>query len=628
MNTYGDSSVSATSSSANGIIADGAGDTGGGWRPSNHIRLPGGPSAAAETTSLTVRLDGLDYLNRVQAAAEIRFQELYDQAREIDGEIDGELDGEIDGEIDGELDGDGDGDRTSPASTLSQTLYDSFAKNADAWLKAAPDAASRAELGDILTAIADRGRLRVAALEQHRRGLSRARHAEALLDAYVEGAAADPDAALSYLASGDQALDRSLEMGALASAVDRRRSQFHTDLAGAAIHERAAADPDRAVADLAAGAFDQLFINAEPGLKSALAADARILADSLAQADQADEASRAEHVIRQTDTAAHVRALAFIAEFDAALAANTAKPSDIAGAEFRGLIDTAEAQRLQARLTQARQRVQARARLVVETGRRLDRGEPFDPGNGADHAALNAYYDDIFVPALARSGDRQPAADALAKRTRMLPTAMIKDLHRALIAGDPADLARTAARLKDLSTDPALFDQLAQALPAAGLIRARAISLYTDLNLAPDQTVKLGDDRLADGAEKLKQTQKIQPAQQAQQAKAQKTGARALDLRGRLSGTLRSNPQHITQLAASGRFGDTEIGHLTPGEMVLPQALLTPDLKVYLQDAFRQAGLDIGRYIVGGTDDSINPATGAREFFFSDMDGGDWDWFD
>jgi hypothetical protein len=70
----------------------------------------------------------------------------------------------------------------------------------------------------------------------------------------------------------------------------------------------------------------------------------------------------------------------------------------------------------------------------------------------------------------------------------------------------------------------------------------------------------------------------------------------------------------IKALAAQGRNGDTEIGHLTPGETVIPKDVLTLELQRELDRAFAKSGLDQGRYTVGGEDDSINPRTGIREF--------------
>ena len=70
------------------------------------------------------------------------------------------------------------------------------------------------------------------------------------------------------------------------------------------------------------------------------------------------------------------------------------------------------------------------------------------------------------------------------------------------------------------------------------------------------------------------------------------------------------------RMARAGRGGDTTVGHLTPGEVVVPERVLGQgDTGRQLIEGFAQAGLPIGRYRVGGMDDSRNPMTGMREFF-------------
>ena len=65
-------------------------------------------------------------------------------------------------------------------------------------------------------------------------------------------------------------------------------------------------------------------------------------------------------------------------------------------------------------------------------------------------------------------------------------------------------------------------------------------------------------------------------------------------------------------------MGDTQVGHLTPGEVVVPQNVLAQgDTRGQLAQGFEQAGAPMGRYEVGGPDDSINPATGMREYYYS-----------
>ena len=72
---------------------------------------------------------------------------------------------------------------------------------------------------------------------------------------------------------------------------------------------------------------------------------------------------------------------------------------------------------------------------------------------------------------------------------------------------------------------------------------------------------------------------------------------------------------HPRKLAEMGRGGDTEVGHLTEGEVVVPPELAgNSDVRAHLLEAFERAGIDIGRYTVGGEDDSRNPRTGMREY--------------
>ena len=63
------------------------------------------------------------------------------------------------------------------------------------------------------------------------------------------------------------------------------------------------------------------------------------------------------------------------------------------------------------------------------------------------------------------------------------------------------------------------------------------------------------------------------------------------------------------------------VGHLTPGEVVVPREVLAQmGTREQLRRGFAAAGADMGRFTVGGMDDSRNPATGAREYAFGDPD--------
>ena len=70
-------------------------------------------------------------------------------------------------------------------------------------------------------------------------------------------------------------------------------------------------------------------------------------------------------------------------------------------------------------------------------------------------------------------------------------------------------------------------------------------------------------------------------------------------------------------LSMHGRYGDTTIGHLTPGEMVLPRPIADdPVLKRQLFDAFERHEINPYQYQVGHFENSINPLTGVPEFGF------------
>lgn len=65
------------------------------------------------------------------------------------------------------------------------------------------------------------------------------------------------------------------------------------------------------------------------------------------------------------------------------------------------------------------------------------------------------------------------------------------------------------------------------------------------------------------------------------------------------------------RLERLGRGGDTTVGHLTEGEVIVPRG---SDLAGKVRAALAALGYDPERYTVGGPGDSINPRTGMREF--------------
>jgi len=73
--------------------------------------------------------------------------------------------------------------------------------------------------------------------------------------------------------------------------------------------------------------------------------------------------------------------------------------------------------------------------------------------------------------------------------------------------------------------------------------------------------------------------------------------------------------QGLESIAIHGRFGDTTVGHLSAGEMVLPRPIANdPALKRALFNAFKRHDTDPNRYTVGHYENSINPLTGVPEF--------------
>jgi hypothetical protein len=73
----------------------------------------------------------------------------------------------------------------------------------------------------------------------------------------------------------------------------------------------------------------------------------------------------------------------------------------------------------------------------------------------------------------------------------------------------------------------------------------------------------------------------------------------------------------MQNMAQMGRFGDTRMAHVSPGEMVVPREVLNrqPNLQRGIMGAIAQEGMDPRRYTVGAPQNSINPMTGQPEYF-------------
>jgi len=71
----------------------------------------------------------------------------------------------------------------------------------------------------------------------------------------------------------------------------------------------------------------------------------------------------------------------------------------------------------------------------------------------------------------------------------------------------------------------------------------------------------------------------------------------------------------FSNLEKKGRKGDKVIGHLTPGEIVIPRALAEDDnFRSILATIFDKAGTKLEKFMVGSGKNSVNPETGYLEF--------------
>lgn len=70
------------------------------------------------------------------------------------------------------------------------------------------------------------------------------------------------------------------------------------------------------------------------------------------------------------------------------------------------------------------------------------------------------------------------------------------------------------------------------------------------------------------------------------------------------------------QLAAQGRGGDTQIAHMTPGEIAVPPQVQSPKVLATLRKAFEAKHVSPAQFTVGSGVSSHNPATGQPEYNF------------
>ena len=122
------------------------------------------------------------------------------------------------------------------------------------------------------------------------------------------------------------------------------------------------------------------------------------------------------------------------------------------------------------------------------------------------------------------------------------------------------------------------------------------------------------------------QAQQAQLAQQAQQQQTQAKTVQADQLTDHMRAFLNAahggaqaavgkdkmTPQ---ELAAMGRFGDTHLTHTTPGEIIVPTSVQSPQVLSVLQNAFLDKGISPSSAVVGGQKEFHNPKTGLPEHF-------------
>ena len=81
------------------------------------------------------------------------------------------------------------------------------------------------------------------------------------------------------------------------------------------------------------------------------------------------------------------------------------------------------------------------------------------------------------------------------------------------------------------------------------------------------------------------------------------------------------NTQGIQSLANAGRFGDTDLIHVTKGEVVIPPTILSknPSLLQAIKAELAKEDTSIDEVTVGSSLASINPETGLQEFFLKKL---------
>jgi hypothetical protein len=84
------------------------------------------------------------------------------------------------------------------------------------------------------------------------------------------------------------------------------------------------------------------------------------------------------------------------------------------------------------------------------------------------------------------------------------------------------------------------------------------------------------------------------------------------------AGSARIAARSIADMARMGRGTDSMVAHVTPGDYVIPRAIVEKDPAILarIKKSFDEEGADYRDHFIGHEMNSINPVTGQPEFFF------------
>ena len=564
----------------------------------------------ADDRGLVSRLDARDYVLEANYLAELYAETLYDEA--VAG-------------LDAAL---ADPSAANPVhagfGAFLPGLMEAYGNAARQWLDGAPDDAARGELAAVLARIVGRLRIQAVAHEHAVRLRWRVETAEALLAGKLAAAKAAPGMAEVIRDAGDVVIDRMAALGAEAGAADARRARFHADIAKIAVEALIEADPAGALRRLEAGDLDGLIGDAGDGSGGNLKAGLRAYAEEAAEVHAADTDWLVEKGRMDAEMTRFRRELEAGLRHRRAIAAGAGSFASIEFDRQSGLIPGAEADRLSKELRGARAAARDRARTVRETSDKIRRAIVMDApvpakDRGADwRAGVDAFYEDMYrhvIVTRPELDDQIAASVRLAKAAGVIPSRQAGDMVRAVNSGAPGRMVVTAKLLDAFMADDDLKEALARQLPQDILVELLAIRPDADgmeaAGYTPETIIQRSHARLQRAVDRRERSRIKRDRRERAQARTSPP-ENSPDLRGRLAAVGQSSP--VQRLAAAGRGGDTAVGHVPPGAVILPPRLRTPAVAAVLRDAFRDRGLEMGPLTVGGGDDAMHPETGAPDF--------------